>query len=457
MPSVEEFMDRLVHSGLMSMRDVAEFHRGMPAERRSDTELFAKELVKSRKLTKFQASAVYQGKTQGLVFGDYFVLDKIGVGGMGKVFKARHRQTGQVFALKVMSSQAMKSAKAIRRFQQETEVAKRLRHPNIVATYSSGELDGLHYLIMQYIDGENLRNEAKSRVKMPVSEVVSAMIQTARGLEYAHGQGAVHRDIKPSNLLLDKTGTVMILDMGLARIEDPDDEDDAGRLTQAGQMLGTAEYMSPEQVEDPRHANAASDVYSLGCTMFYLLTGTPPFRGSFVAETLIMHATTPIPSLKARRPDVPDALEAVFRRMMAKKPGDRFQTMTEVIEVLEAIGSGNPIQRGMSSSGISGSGILATDSRNPSSDPYISAPSETESPTQAANRDMSLERNVSLPGIPSIVESPTPLPFTPAPSVPHDQTLELIHRQRQMVWMLAGLAATVGILLILVVVLLLNR
>jgi len=438
----------------MSMRDVAEFHRGMPAERRSDTEQFAKELVRSRKLTKFQASAVYQGKTQGLVFGDYFVLDKIGVGGMGKVFKARHRQSGQVFALKVMSSQAMKSAKAIRRFQQETEVAKRLRHPNIVATYSSGELDGLHFLIMQYIDGENLRNEAKSRVKMPVSEVVSAMIQTARGLEYAHGQGAVHRDIKPSNLLLDKTGSVMILDMGLARIEDPDDEDDAGRLTQAGQMLGTAEYMSPEQVEDPRHANAASDVYSLGCTMFYLLTGTPPFRGSFVAETLIMHATTPIPSLKARRPDVPDALDSAFRRMMAKKPGDRYQSMSEVISVLEAIGSGSPIQRsGGSSSHI---GSLGTDTRNPSTDQYISAPTETESPTQAANRDMSLERNVSLPGIPGIVEPP-PAPFRPAPHPGHDQTLELIQRQRQMVWMLAGLAATVGILLILVVVLLLNR
>lgn len=452
-------MDRLVHSGLMSMRDVAEFHRGMPPERRSDTEMFAKELVKSRKLTKFQASAVYQGKTQGLVFGDYFVLDKIGVGGMGKVFKARHRQTGQVFALKVMSSQAMKSAKAIRRFQQETEVAKRLRHPNIVATYSSGELDGLHYLIMQYIDGENLRNEAKSRVKMPVSEVVSAMIQTARGLEYAHSQGAVHRDIKPSNLLLDKTGTVMILDMGLARIEDPDDEDDAGRLTQAGQMLGTAEYMSPEQVEDPRHANAASDVYSLGCTMYYLLTASPPFRGSFVAETLIMHATTPIPSLKARRPDVPDALEAVFRRMMAKKPSDRYQTMTEVIEVLEAIGSGSPIQRSGNGPGSGiGSGILTTETRTPSSDPYISAPTETESPTQAANRDVSLERNVSLPGIPSMSDpAPMPMPFKPPPSAPHDQTLELIHRQRQMVWMLAGLAATVGILLILVVVLLLNR
>lgn len=455
MPSgVEEFIERVVQSGLMSMRDVAEFHRTLGPDKRSDPELFAKELVRARKLTKFQASAIYQGKTQGLVFGDYFVLDKIGVGGMGKVFKARHRVTGDIVALKVMSSTAMKSAKAIRRFQQETEVAKRLRHPSIVATYSSGELEGLHYLIMQFIDGDNLRSEVKSRGPLPINDVIDYTIQAAKGLEYAHSEGAVHRDIKPSNLLLDKSGAVMILDMGLARIEDPDDEDDAGRLTQQGQMLGTAEYMSPEQVEDPRLANAASDIYSLGCTMYYILTGAPPFRGTSVPETLIMHARDAIPKLRSRRPDATPELEAVYEKMMAKRPSNRFQSMTEVINALEAVRNGKAREPALPTMEFAPDDPMATPTKRPS-DPNIKAPTGTEGDmTHAASRDLSLEKNVSLPGLPS---TPEPQRSLSAFDLPHDQTLELMRRQQMMTWLLVGLVGLVAILLAVIIIMFLNQ
>ncbi|MHC4879650.1 MAG: serine/threonine protein kinase [Planctomycetota bacterium] len=176
----------------------------------------------------------------------------------------------------------------------------------------------------------------KRKGPLPVEEVVACILQAARGLGYAHQQGVTHRDIKPSNLLRDRqTGRVKILDMGLARVEEAEEDEDAVRLTMPGQMLGTARFMAPEQIEDARIADVRSDVYSLGCTMYYLLRGKAPYSGETVAHTLMAHVSAPIPDLCKKRSDVPDWLGDIFQKMLAKDPDDRFQKMSELVDEIQ--------------------------------------------------------------------------------------------------------------------------
>src|SRR6185436_7556360 len=179
----------------------------------------ARVLVQQGKLTKYQAAAVYQGKGKSLVYGDYVVLDRIGAGGMGQVFKARHKRMDRIVALKVMSSAAMKNADAVKRFEREVRAAAKLMHPNIVSAHDAGMQDGVHYLVMEYVDGPDLSSLVKKQGKLPLKQACEFIAQAARGFAFAHGKGIVHRDIKPGNLLVDRDGTIKILDMGLARID----------------------------------------------------------------------------------------------------------------------------------------------------------------------------------------------------------------------------------------------
>jgi hypothetical protein len=196
----------------------------------------------------------------------------------------------------------------------------------------------MHYLAMEYVEGSDLASIVKEHGPLEIRQAVECILQAARGLQFAHEQGIVHRDIKPGNLLLDKEGTVKILDMGLARIAGPEAAlGGAERLTTTGQVMGTCDYMAPEQSLDTHQADARADIYSLGCTLYRLLTGNPPYRGETFAKLFLMHLESPIPSLCQARPEVPEALDAICQRMLAKKPEDRYQSMAEVAAELEAV------------------------------------------------------------------------------------------------------------------------
>jgi serine/threonine protein kinase len=338
--SLSQFVKNLTASGLMSGRKLAVFQERFPKEDRATTaEELARQLVRSRLLTAYQAQAVYEGRIHGLVLGEYTVLDRLGAGGMGEVFKAQHRRMKRHVAIKVLPAEAVKSPENLRRFYREVQAAARLSHPNIVTAYDASEYGGLHYLVMEYVDGPDLSRLLQQQGPLPVKQAVQYVIQAAQGLQYAHKHGIVHRDIKPANLLVDQEGTVKILDMGLALMRQPlkdVEEDTAEALTGAGTVLGTCDYMAPEQAMEAHAVDERSDIYSLGCTLYRLLTGRVPYTGSTVIKTVIEHCRAPIPSLLEARPDVWPPLEDVFRKMVAKQPEDRYQSMTEVIEALAA-------------------------------------------------------------------------------------------------------------------------
>jgi len=243
-------------------------------------------------------------------------------------------------AIKVLAKGRATSPEAIARFHREMAVVGQLIHPNIVTAYDAGEQAGVHYLVMEYVEGQDLARIVKQRGPLPVGQALQCILQAARGLAYAHEKGIVHRDIKPGNLLLDHKGTVKILDLGLARLGGPlglGEDLEGERLTQSGQVMGTCDYMAPEQALDTHLADARSDIYSLGCTFYRLVVGRAPYKGDTLMQVLLAHREAAIPSLCSARPDVSPQVDAVFQKMVAKRPEDRYQSMAELAADLEAL------------------------------------------------------------------------------------------------------------------------
>jgi serine/threonine protein kinase len=329
---------QLTDSGIVAQGKLAEFVP--PKANPTTVEELVAELVKNQHLTPFQAAQVKAGKAKSLVLGEYTILDKIGAGGMGQVFKALHRRMERVVAIKMLPPAMTKDAAALARFQREVVAAAKLRHPNIVAADDAGHANGVHFLVMEYVDGKDLSATVKKDGPMPVNKAVNYILQAARGLEFAHSEGVVHRDIKPANLLLDQKGVVKILDMGLARIEQADGGAQA-ELTGTGTIMGTVDYMSPEQAISTKSADARSDIYSLGISLYYLLSGKAAYAGDTAMEKLMAHQNQPIPSLQDVQATVSKQLDTIFKKMVAKAPGERYQSMTEVIEALEGLGYGS--------------------------------------------------------------------------------------------------------------------
>ncbi len=280
---------------------------------------------------------VEKPKPQGRMVGDYIVLEKIGAGGGGQVFRAQHQHMERIVALKMLPKTGG-DERAVQRFFREVRSAAKLIHPNIVTAFDAGVVDGSPYLVMEYVDGRGLSDIVAQDGPCTVDTACDFAIQAARGLAYAHSRGIVHRDIKPSNIMLDKDGAVKVLDMGLARsVATEDSEGDfvtGDGITQVGSIMGTVAFMSPEQISDAKGVDSRTDIYSLGCTLYYLLTGQPVYTGELM-NILMAHTRSPIPLLRDVRGDVPEQLDAVYQKMMAKDANARFQSMNEVIAHLE--------------------------------------------------------------------------------------------------------------------------
>jgi serine/threonine-protein kinase len=300
-----------------------------------DAKPLAQELVRRGWLTAFQVKRLSSGKGRHLQLGPYVLLDRLGEGGMGEVFKARHVHLGRLAALKVIRADRLANKEAIQRFQREIQIAGQLAHPNVVLAYSADEVDGVIFFAMEFVDGIDLGRLVKQSGPLPVAVACDYVRQAALGLQHGHERGLVHRDIKPANLLVAHgTGVVKLLDMGLARIREALGEGDA-TLTHQGKIIGTPDFVAPEQARNARTADIRSDLYSLGCTLFYLLTGSVPFPGGGTAlERLLRHQTDdPVP-IERLRPDVPEGVRAILQKLLAKNPAQRLQTPAELAEAL---------------------------------------------------------------------------------------------------------------------------
>jgi hypothetical protein len=270
----------------------------------------------------------------------YRVLKLLGQGGMGAVYLAEHLVMGRRIALKTINTRFLISPDAVARFHREVQAAAKLTHANVVAAYDAEQAGDLHFLVMEYVDGLSVAEYARRKGPLPAGQACAVCGQAALGLQHAHEQGLVHRDIKPHNLMLTAKGHVKVLDFGLAHFSRQEAPDDASSLTATGTIIGTADYMAPEQTSSARTVDIRADIYSLGCTLYYLLAGRVPFPGGTVIEKCVRHALDAPPPVASLRPGLPAGLVAVVERMMAKRPEDRFQTPAEVYRALRPFAEG---------------------------------------------------------------------------------------------------------------------
>ena len=273
-----------------------------------------------------------------MILGNYTILDKIGAGGMGQVFKAQHRRMKRLVAIKMLPPAMTKDAAAVARFEREVEAAAKLRHPNIVAADDADEANGVHFLVMEYVDGKDLSALVKKDGPFPVGKAVNYILQAATGLEFAHSEGRrpSRHQARQSAAWTRRawsrfsTWAWLASSRPMVRVQ--------AELTGTGTIMGTVDYMSPEQALNTKNADQRADIYSLGMSLYYLLAGKAAYGGETAMEKLMAHQNQPIPSLQDVQTTVSKQLEAVFKKMVAKKIEDRYQTMSEVVEALEGLG-----------------------------------------------------------------------------------------------------------------------
>jgi serine/threonine protein kinase len=336
----QTFFDHVRQSRLLPEEQVAalaaRFGDGVPAQE------VAGKLVEEGVLTRFQAQQLWAGKTR-LVLGQYHILDKLGEGGFGQVYKALHTLMDRQVAIKVISPELVEDSRAREWFRREVLATTQLNHPNIVMAYDANEVDEVLFLVMEYVDGPSLDVLVKARGPLPVRLACEMMRQAALALGHAHEKGMVHRDIKPANLLIAE-GTfstppgaapvvVKVVDFGLARLHQTAK---AGTLMLQNDkaFVGTPDYVSPEQARNMHAVDIRSDLYSLGCTFYYALTAQRPFHGTTLLEVIVRHLEADPEPLEACRPDVPEPVRAIVRRLLAKDPAARFQTPADLVAEL---------------------------------------------------------------------------------------------------------------------------
>ena len=301
-----------------------------------DPELLIRNLIDQSWLTAFQGEYLLTGSAADLVLDrTYLLLEKLGEGGMGQVFLARHRVMKRICAIKVIRPECLANEKAVQRFYREIELVASLDHPNIVRAYDANETSGTHYFVMEYVEGQDLSQVIRGPQRLTIRQAADVIRQAALGLQHAHEKEMVHRDIKPSNLILASKGEVVkILDLGLARALDSEDEEDPTPLTPTGHVMGTLDFMAPEQAKNVSGVDIRADIYSLGCTLYQILTGELPFPGGPPVTKLYRHLHEEPEPVARFCSDVPEEMLRVLKRMMAKSPEDRQQTPQEIANEL---------------------------------------------------------------------------------------------------------------------------
>lgn len=332
--SIDRFIEQLTGSMLLSAEDLKQVLSDADVVRESPEQL-AHRLLSEKKLTRYQLDKIRRGKADQLVFGSYVIQRELARGGMGEVVLAKHAALKRHAALKLLPRISMLNERKRERFMREVAVLSRLSHPNIVEIYDCDYQHGRLYYAMEYIEGQNLKRLIRQQGLISPRRALDYVLQAARGLACAHAAGVIHRDVKPSNLIVDHSGRIKVLDLGLAFVAELDEE--AGRLTKKGEALGTADFAAPEQSMDGHSVDGRSDIYSLGATLYFLLTGRVMYKGGTLVEKFLAHHESPIPDLAKKRSGLPKSVVTLFRTMVAKSPDDRFQTMQELIAAIEEI------------------------------------------------------------------------------------------------------------------------
>jgi serine/threonine protein kinase len=334
--AIAAFVDALRECHLLEPAQLDKLNRALQG-RAAEPRAVARELLKQGWLTAYQADLLLQGRGRELVLGEYLLLEPLGEGGMGQVFKARHRLMNRIVALKVIRKERLAEASAVERFHREIRLAAQLDHPHVVRAHDAAQVGDTHFLVMEYAEGADLQRLVQQAGPLPVAQACAYLSQAAEGLHHASKHGLVHRDIKPSNLQVTAQGKVVkILDMGLARLQAGEADGGPGtELTQQRMVLGTPDYMAPEQIDDARRVDVRADIYSLGCTFYFMLAGRPPFAGISWEEKLACHRKLEPQPIEQLRPDLPPGLGAILRKMMAKRPEERYAAAAGVAEALK--------------------------------------------------------------------------------------------------------------------------
>jgi serine/threonine-protein kinase len=354
---VTDFLEVLRSSQLLEPAQLEEVSRETSAG--TNPELLTQRLVQRSWLTPYQAEQLLRADGQGLVLGPYRLLEPIGEGGMGQVFKAVHHRLQRVVALKVIHpGRLTQEPETIHRFQREARAAALMAHPNVVMVYDAEQVGDTYYIALEYVDGTDLAKLVKQNGPLPIAQACEYIRQAALGLQHAHEHGMVHRDIKPSNLLVTRQTAarpgitslrspsrsaaegpelVKILDMGLVRMVQEAEGASHASLTQEGTVMGTPDYIAPEQARDAHKVDIRADLYSLGCTFYFLLTGQVPFPEGTVIEKLLMHQLDEPRLVEKSRPELPPGVAMIVRKLMAKRCDDRFQTPAALVTALDRV------------------------------------------------------------------------------------------------------------------------
>jgi serine/threonine protein kinase len=332
--AVDSFLKTVLRSGLLTREQLQAELRAMPKDRRDDPETLAEHLIKGGKLSRFQALKLLKGAPQGLILGPFQVLAPIGKGGMGTVYLARDARNGQLVALKVLPPKRARKEERLRaRFDREKDLSQRVCHPHLARTYDAGDVQGIHYIAMEYIPGKSLYRLVIDAGPLEVPRAARLFAEVCSALEHAHGQGLIHRDLKPSNILITPHDHAKVLDLGLALMQG-ETALEREVIGGAGYIVGSMDYIAPEQTTDATKVDPRADIYGLGCTLYFALTGKPPFPGGTSLEKIQRQRNEePVP-VTQQNPAVPRAFAVIVQHMMAKAPEQRYQTAGAVRRAL---------------------------------------------------------------------------------------------------------------------------